>query len=96
MLTTRRPRFGAEVHRARSHREQGVILADADIRTGVEVGTPLAHDDLAGVDLLTAETLHAEALGVRVATVPGARSTFLCAMVQAPNSIPVTLTMVCS
>jgi hypothetical protein len=39
----------------------------------VEVRATLAHDDLAGLDDLSAEALHAEALGVGVATVLGAR-----------------------
>src|SRR5687768_3560888 len=48
--------------------EQRVVAAAADAETRVEVGAALAHDDLAGLDNLTAETLHAEALGVGVAT----------------------------
>jgi hypothetical protein len=43
----------------------------------VEVGATLADDDLAGVDELTTEALHAEALRVGVTTVLGARGTLL-------------------
>src|SRR6195952_824387 len=65
--------LGAELHVARDQREQGVVLATADAAAGVEVSAALAHDDLAGVDELTAVALHAEALGVGVATVLGRR-----------------------
>jgi hypothetical protein len=41
----------------------------------VEVGATLADDDLAGADDLAAVPLHAEALGVGVATVLGRRCT---------------------
>ena len=38
--------------------EQGVVLTAANVGAWVEVGTALANDDLACVDLLTTETLH--------------------------------------
>ena len=66
-----------ELHDARAEREEGVVLATADIIAGVEVGAPLAHDDLARADDLAAETLDAEPLSVGVPTVPGARCTLL-------------------
>src|SRR4029079_2905384 len=62
---------GAELHRALGEREQRVVAATADQVARVEVRTPLADDDLAGVDQLTAVPLHAEALRVGVATVTG-------------------------
>src|SRR4051794_20128109 len=65
--------LGAELHVARDEREQGVVTATADAGAGVEVGAALPDDDLAGVDQLTAVALHAEALGVGVATVLGRR-----------------------
>jgi hypothetical protein len=43
----------------------------------VEVGAPLADDDLAGVDDLAAEALDAEALGVGVAPVAGGAEALL-------------------
>ena len=58
------PAAGAELHRAVLEREQGVILAAAHVEAGVEVRATLANDDLAGVDQLATEALHAEALGV--------------------------------
>ena len=49
----------------------------ADALAGVEVGATLPHDDLAGVDELAAEALHAEALGVGVAAVARAGTSLL-------------------
>ena len=59
--------------------EQRVVPAAADVDAGVEVGAALANNDLACVDNLAAETLHAETLRVRVAAVAsGACSLFVC------------------
>ena len=60
---------GAEFDLAGAQREQGVVATTSNALTGVEVGATLANEDLAGVDLLATEPLHAEALAVRVATV---------------------------
>jgi hypothetical protein len=43
----------------------------------MELGSTLAHDDLAGGNELSAEALHAETLGYRLTAVLGASSTFL-------------------
>src|SRR5260370_336137 len=60
-------------------REQGVVAAAADARAGVEVGAALAHDDLARVDLLTAEPLHAQPLrGGVTAVAAGRRALLVC------------------
>ncbi len=48
-----------------------VVAAPADEVARVEVGAPLADDDLAGVHELPAEALDPEPLGVGVAPVPG-------------------------
>src|SRR6188474_1914363 len=69
--------LGAELDISAYQREQGVIAAAAHAGAGVEVGAALAHDDLAGVDQLAAVALHAEALGVGVATVLGRRRALL-------------------
>src|SRR5471032_1917057 len=45
-----------------SQREQGVILAHADVIARVHAGAALTHDDAACVDCLAAVNLHAEAL----------------------------------
>src|SRR5699024_11747679 len=57
--------------------EQGVVAAATNVLTWVELGTALTHDDLAGLNLLTTETLDAEALCLRIATVGSAGSTLL-------------------
>ena len=51
--------------------EQGVILADADIDTGMDVGASLADQDVAGQNELTVSTLDAQALGLGVTAVLG-------------------------
>src|SRR5215216_6859536 len=61
----------AELDLTLDKREQRVVTAPADAITGMEMGTPLADDDLAGVDQLAAEALDAQALRVRVPPVAG-------------------------
>src|SRR3954447_532724 len=69
----------AELDRTCGEGEEGVVAATADVHAGVEVGAALADQDLARVDGLAAEALHAEALSVGVAAVAsGARSLFVC------------------
>ena len=63
MSTRRRPRQVREFHVAVGGGEQGVVAAAPDVVAGVEVVAALAHDDRARRDLLTTETLHAQALG---------------------------------
>src|ERR1022692_3081634 len=67
----------AELDLARHQGEQGVVAAAADADARVEVRAALAHQDLAGVDDLAAETLHAEPLGVGVTPVPAGRRALL-------------------
>jgi hypothetical protein len=50
-----------ELHGAFGQREQGVILADADVFARVEFGAALANDDVAGEDELAAVALDAQA-----------------------------------
>ena len=64
-----------DLERCRAAGENPDDAADAAAR--VEVGATLADDDLAGVDGLAAEALHAEALRVRVAAVAGRRCALL-------------------
>src|SRR5690606_4328380 len=68
---------GAELDGTRQQREQRVVAATAHARAGVEVGAALTDQDLTRADDLTAEALHAEPLGIRVATVPGGRCALL-------------------
>src|SRR5262245_53663004 len=49
--------------------EQGVVAAATHAGAGVDARAPLAHQDRAGGDHLTAEPLHAKALGRGVAAV---------------------------
>ena len=48
--------------KARNLGKQGVVLTDADIRAGMNPGTPLANQDIACQNMLPAKTLHAETL----------------------------------
>src|SRR5690625_4833140 len=57
--------------------EQGVVAAASNVLTWVELGAALANDDLAGLNLLTTETLDAEALCLRIATIGSAGCTLL-------------------
>src|SRR5699024_2924371 len=57
--------------------EQGVVAAASNVLTWVELGAALTNDDLAGLNLLTTETLDAKTLSLRVATVGSAGSTLL-------------------
>src|SRR5436190_16195255 len=52
-----------ERHHAVDEREQRVVLAEADVAAGKELGAALAHEDVAGEHELTAEPLDAQALG---------------------------------
>ena len=52
----------AELHAAVGQREQGVILAHADVLARVEVGATLTNDDVAGDDGFAAELLDADLL----------------------------------
>ena len=96
MLTTRRPRRWPNWTAPADKREQRVVAAAADVVAGVEVGAALAEDDLAGLDLLAAEPLHAEALGVGVAAVTaGRRALLVChGVAYFPVSMPVTRSVV--
>ena len=51
--------------------KQGVILADANIDTGMDVGASLTNQDVAGQNELTVCTLHAQALSLGVTAVLG-------------------------
>jgi hypothetical protein len=57
--------------------KKGVVLASSHVVAGVKVGSALTDNYFPSVDFLSAETLHAEALRVTVASVPGAGCTFL-------------------
>ncbi|OEI69093.1 hypothetical protein Cus16_0923 [Curtobacterium sp. ER1/6] len=89
--------LGAELDRTGREGEQRVVATATDVGARVEVGATLAEDDLTGVDDLTTEALHAEALCVRVTTVAsGARTLLVCHLLLPPYAIEVILTRVSS
>src|SRR5438309_1139537 len=63
--------------------EDRVVLADARTGTGAEPCAALANDDHPGLHGLAVEQLHAETLGVRVATVAGGTEAFLVCHLRA-------------
>ena len=60
-----------EVNAAIDQSEQGVIAADADALTRMDVGAALTDQDVAGQNKLTVAALDAEALGLGITTVLG-------------------------
>jgi hypothetical protein len=69
----------AKLNGACGQREQGVILATANVHSRVEVGAALANQDFAGVYSLAIVALYTKTLSVRVTTVAcGANSLFGC------------------
>src|SRR3954471_7573121 len=65
------------LHLARDAGVERVVPPHADVRSRMHFGAALAHEDLAGVDALAAIDLHAQTLGLRIASVPGAAACFL-------------------
>ena len=57
--------------------KERVIAAKADVGARMEFGAALAHENLAAIDGLAAEALHAKALTRRVTTVARAAACFL-------------------
>ena len=67
-----------ELHGAFGQREQGVILADADVFARVVFGAALANDDVAGEDELTAVALDAKAFAFESRPLRNCRQPFVC------------------
>src|SRR5579871_2678055 len=67
----------AELDVTVAKREQGMVLADADILARPELGAALAHDDVSAGNRFAAENLHAESLSGRVASVARGAACFL-------------------
>jgi len=63
------PATVAELHLALREGEQGVVLADSHVVTRVELGAALTNDDGTRLHECPVESLHAQSLGVRVATI---------------------------
>jgi hypothetical protein len=71
--------FGGKKYIAFNQCKQSVILADADIGSGVELGAALANNDGASANQLTTELLHTEHFRLRVAPISRrAAAFFLC------------------
>src|SRR3954449_7733819 len=68
---------GLEVHATGPGGEDRVVLADAGALARLEARAALAHDDLAARHDLAREHLHAEALGVAVASVAAGAESLL-------------------
>ena len=60
---------------------QGVIAADADALTRMDVGAALTDQNVAGQNKLTGAALNADALGLGITAVLGEPTPFLCAIV---------------
>src|SRR6185312_15459398 len=58
-----------EFHHARDLREEGIVFAPADIRTRLDLGAALPHDDRTARNQLSAEHFHAQPLRVGIAPV---------------------------
>src|SRR5579863_584336 len=63
------PALVFKLHEASGQREEGVILGATDVPAGLVARTALANQDASAVHQLSAKTLHAEALPLRVAPV---------------------------
>ena len=59
----------AVAHGAVDQREQSVVATQTNALAWVNLGSALAHEDVAGADYLAAENLHATSLAVTVAAV---------------------------
>src|SRR5215475_9711570 len=69
--------FGTEFNMTVHEREQGVVLAKADILARVPLGAALARNDVAGDGVLTAKQLQTQPLAVRIAAVARGAACFL-------------------
>ena len=64
-------------HKAINQRKERIVAALSDVLPGMENSAHLAHEDVAGTDLLAAKTLHTAALRVGIAAVAAGSLTFL-------------------
>src|SRR5262249_6938597 len=73
------PGFGLELHFAVDEREQGVILAEADVPARMPLGAALTGQDVASQRVLAAAHLQAQALGMGLeAVASGAACLLVC------------------
>ena len=66
--------------------KQGVVLAAANVLTGMEMRAMLAHDNITRVHSLTCKLLAAQTLCVRIASVSSRSKTLLMCHVSSPTS----------
>jgi len=69
--------LGLEADYAVNLCEESVVLTNTHVHTGMEMGTALANQDVAGEDILPVSTLGPETLGFAVTTVTGATDALL-------------------
>ena len=69
-----------EVDATVAQSEQRVVLATTDVFAGMELRAALTNDDLARLDLLTGEHLHAQSFCVESRPLRVEPRPFLCAM----------------
>lgn len=68
-----------ELHDAGNLGEECIIASDSNIQTGMDAGSPLPDQDIAGQNLLAPEPLDPQTLGMAVSAVSGgADSFFMC------------------
>jgi len=67
----------AEVNLSADLGKQSMVLTDSHVDPRVNLSTALTDDDVAGHYCLSAVTLHAKALRLRIATVSGTSPRFL-------------------
>src|SRR5699024_195803 len=66
-----------KLHLAALEGEQGVVAALAHVDAGMDMGAPLANQDVAGQDELAVAPLHAQALGLGITAVAGGADALL-------------------
>src|SRR5260370_24960202 len=76
---------GPELDPASHQGEERVVATATNTRARVEVSAALAHDDLAGVDHLTAVPLHAKPLSAGVAAVSAGGGALLVCPLRASS-----------
>ena len=66
-----------ELDLAVNQRKQGVVAADPDVVTGMDVGASLANQNVAGQNELTVSPLDAKSLGLGITAVLGGAAALL-------------------
>jgi hypothetical protein len=56
--------------------KKGIVFANSNVQARVDLGTALAHQDVAGLNKLAVLSLYSQAFGLTIAAVPGTTYTF--------------------